>query len=137
MNERELLVDCLRRLNRTELAYLLTGSMASNYWGIPRTTHDLDFVIQAVPISTLPHLPSPRRRKRSIPFGDAGAILLRGCEVQKVKSREEGGEGPPLRCAWSSEPSLREKWTPKSSRLTVTWTSAKPKQSAPGAAATR
>ena len=25
---------------------MLTGSMVSNYWGIPRTTHDLDFVIQ-------------------------------------------------------------------------------------------
>lgn len=24
---------------------MLTGSMASNFWGIPRTTHDLDFVI--------------------------------------------------------------------------------------------
>lgn len=46
MNERELLVDCLRRLNRTGLAYYLTGSMGSDYWGIPRTTHDLDFVLQ-------------------------------------------------------------------------------------------
>ncbi|HEY3937993.1 MAG TPA: hypothetical protein VGL97_11215 [Bryobacteraceae bacterium] len=46
MNERELLVDCLRRLNRTGVAYYLSGSMASNYWGIPRTTHDLDFVLQ-------------------------------------------------------------------------------------------
>ena len=45
MNERELLVDCLRRLNRTSVTYYLTGSMASNYWGIPRTTHDLDFAI--------------------------------------------------------------------------------------------
>src|SRR5215813_5862882 len=45
MNERELLVDCLRRLNRTSVTYYLTGSMASNYWGIPRTTHDLDFVL--------------------------------------------------------------------------------------------
>jgi hypothetical protein len=25
---------------------MLTGSMVSNYWGVPRTTHDLDFVIQ-------------------------------------------------------------------------------------------
>jgi len=25
---------------------MLTGSMVSNYWGIPRTTHDLDFVVQ-------------------------------------------------------------------------------------------
>ena len=46
MNERELLVDCLRRLNRSGVTYYLTGSMASNYWGIPRTTHDLDFVVQ-------------------------------------------------------------------------------------------
>lgn len=46
MTERELLLDCLRRLNQTGLAYMLTGSMASNAWGIPRTTHDLDFVIQ-------------------------------------------------------------------------------------------
>lgn len=46
MNERDLLVDCLRRLNRTGVTYYLTGSMASNYWGIPRTTHDLDFVVQ-------------------------------------------------------------------------------------------
>lgn len=35
MTERELLVDCLRRLNRTGVIYYLTGSMASNYWGIP------------------------------------------------------------------------------------------------------
>lgn len=49
MTEQELLVDCLRRLNRTEISYYLAGSMASNYWGIPRTTHDLDFVIQLPP----------------------------------------------------------------------------------------
>lgn len=52
MNERELLVDCLRRLNRTGITYYLTGSMASNFWGIPRTTHDLDFVVQ-LPISAV------------------------------------------------------------------------------------
>src|SRR3989441_527074 len=49
MTEQELLVDCLRRLNRAEIRYYLTGSMASNYWGIPRATHDLDFVIQLPP----------------------------------------------------------------------------------------
>ena len=43
--ERELLVDCLQRLNRLSVPYMLVGSMASNYWGIPRTTHDLDFVL--------------------------------------------------------------------------------------------
>ena len=49
MTEAELLADCLRRLNRVGVVYYLTGSMASNYWGIPRTTHDLDFVIQLPP----------------------------------------------------------------------------------------
>ena len=55
MNERELLVDCLRRLNRTGVIYYLTGSMASNYWGIPRTTHDLDFVVQ-LPTTAVPRI---------------------------------------------------------------------------------
>lgn len=47
--ERELLVDCLERLNRLGVGYMLVGSMASNYWGIPRTTHDLDFVVALQP----------------------------------------------------------------------------------------
>jgi hypothetical protein len=49
VTERDLLVDCLRRLNQAEVSYMLTGSMVSNYWGIPRTTHDLDFVLQLPP----------------------------------------------------------------------------------------
>ena len=55
MNERELLVDCLRRLNRSGVTYYLTGSMASNYWGVPRTTHDLDFVVQ-LPTAAVPRI---------------------------------------------------------------------------------
>src|SRR5260221_10309166 len=51
MTEQELLKDCLSRLNAAGFAYMVTGSMASNYWGIPRTTHDLDFVIQLPPSS--------------------------------------------------------------------------------------
>ena len=49
MTEQELLVDCLRRLHSAGVTYMLTGSMASNLWGIPRSTHDLDFVIQLPP----------------------------------------------------------------------------------------
>ncbi len=48
-SEAEFLCDMLGRLNTAEVAYMLTGSMASNYWGIPRTTHDLDFVLALVP----------------------------------------------------------------------------------------
>ena len=46
MNELALLADCLKRLNALPVEYYVTGSMASNFWGIPRTTHDLDFVIR-------------------------------------------------------------------------------------------
>jgi len=49
VTEQELLLDCVQRLNRLGIAYMVTGSMASNAWGIPRTTHDLDFVIQLPP----------------------------------------------------------------------------------------
>ena len=53
MNEQEWLADWLRRLNHSGVTDYLTGSMASNYWGIPRTTQDLDFVVQ-LPVSAVP-----------------------------------------------------------------------------------
>ena len=52
--ERELLVDCLERLNRLAIPYMLVGSMASNYWGVPRSTHDLDFVVALRPADAEP-----------------------------------------------------------------------------------
>lgn len=48
-SEVEFLVDVLGRLNTARVDYMLTGSMASNFWGIPRTTHDLDFVLLMKP----------------------------------------------------------------------------------------
>lgn len=50
--ESDFLVDVLQRLNRVGIPYMLSGSMASNYWGIPRTTHDLDFVLVLDPSET-------------------------------------------------------------------------------------
>jgi hypothetical protein len=55
VTEQELAIDAVRRLNRASIGYLLTGSMASNYWGIPRTTHDLDFVVQ-LSVQSIPRL---------------------------------------------------------------------------------
>ena len=48
MNERELLVDCLRRLNRSGVTYYLTGSMASNCFkaDVPRLA---SLLIRGVP----------------------------------------------------------------------------------------
>lgn len=61
--ERELLVDCLGRLNDLAVPYMLVGSMASNYWGIPRTTHDLDFVLVLQNADSL----LPRNFDRNLP----------------------------------------------------------------------
>jgi len=49
VNQETLLLDVLTRLDKAAVSYMVTGSMASNFWGIPRTTHDLDFVIQLPP----------------------------------------------------------------------------------------
>lgn len=46
MTEEELLVDCLGRLEGSRIDYMLVGSMAGNFWGVPRSTHDIDFVIE-------------------------------------------------------------------------------------------
>ncbi len=46
VTEEELLVDCLRRLESSGIDYMLVGSMAGNFWGVPRSTHDIDFVIE-------------------------------------------------------------------------------------------
>lgn len=45
-SEQEVLLDCIRRLNASPIDYMLTGSMASNAWGIARFTHDIDLVMQ-------------------------------------------------------------------------------------------
>ncbi|MFZ5829692.1 MAG: hypothetical protein ACOY3P_06380 [Planctomycetota bacterium] len=48
-SESEFLADIVSRLNAAGVDYMLTGSMASNYWGIPRTTHDVDIVLTMRP----------------------------------------------------------------------------------------
>jgi len=46
MVQQELLSKIIRKLNASGIPYMLTGSMASNYYGNPRMTHDIDIVIQ-------------------------------------------------------------------------------------------
>jgi len=35
------------RLDKAEIPYMVTGGIAVSYWGFPRTTHDIDVVIEA------------------------------------------------------------------------------------------
>ncbi|MBI5620132.1 nucleotidyltransferase [Candidatus Gottesmanbacteria bacterium] len=46
LGQRDLLVDVARSLNAHRVPYLLSGSFASSFYGIPRATHDIDFVVE-------------------------------------------------------------------------------------------
>jgi hypothetical protein len=37
----------VERLDRAGIPYMVTGGLAVSYWGFPRTTHDIDIVIEA------------------------------------------------------------------------------------------
>ena len=37
----------ISRLEKLEIPYILTGGLAVSFWGFPRTTHDIDIVIDA------------------------------------------------------------------------------------------
>ncbi|MDP2632199.1 MAG: nucleotidyltransferase [Candidatus Curtissbacteria bacterium] len=49
MGQREILVQIIHVLNHHRIEYLLTGSLAVSYYGFPRATHDIDFVIETTP----------------------------------------------------------------------------------------
>ncbi len=44
--QRDILLTVVQLLNRYKIAYLLSGSFAVSYFGFPRSTHDIDFVIE-------------------------------------------------------------------------------------------
>jgi len=46
MNLEEILKNVLEKLNKHKIAYMVTGSFASNFYSIPRTTFDLDIIIE-------------------------------------------------------------------------------------------
>lgn len=51
-NELDIVRDVSMRLERGGFAYMLTGSMAMNYYAQPRMTRDIDLVIALVPEDT-------------------------------------------------------------------------------------
>lgn len=45
LGQRDLLINIVTLLGRPSVRYLLTGSLAVSYYGYPRATHDIDFVV--------------------------------------------------------------------------------------------
>lgn len=46
MEQQELLLRAVEILDALKIPYMVTGSFAVNFYGIPRTTHDIDLVVQ-------------------------------------------------------------------------------------------
>ncbi len=51
-NELDIVRDVSARLERADIAYMLTGSMAMNYYAQPRMTRDIDIVVALAPKDT-------------------------------------------------------------------------------------
>jgi len=49
MNEIDIVRDISRKFEQAGIAYMLTGSMAMNYYAQPRMTRDIDVVIELTP----------------------------------------------------------------------------------------
>jgi hypothetical protein len=58
--ELDVLKSVARRLDEAQIPYMITGSMAANYYAVPRMTRDIDFVVDR-------HRPTP-----------IGCVALRG-----------------------------------------------------------
>ena len=47
MNELNVALEIIRALKSHHVEFMVTGSLASNYWGRPRSTQDVDVVLRA------------------------------------------------------------------------------------------
>jgi hypothetical protein len=48
LNEFDVIRDVTRRFTDAGIAHMLTGSLAMNYYSLPRMTRDVDFVVEAM-----------------------------------------------------------------------------------------
>lgn len=47
LGQKDILLTIVKLLTKYKISYLLSGSFAVSYYGYPRSTHDIDFVIEA------------------------------------------------------------------------------------------
>jgi len=46
LNELDILKDITQKLDKVNISYMLTGSIAMNYYAVPRMTRDIDIIIE-------------------------------------------------------------------------------------------
>lgn len=72
----EFLKELLSALNQTGISYMITGSLASTYYGRPRTTQDVDLVIEAEKIPLRAFVDTVRKLGYYADPDDAADALL-------------------------------------------------------------
>ena len=79
MSIAEVLVRIASALDRNNVAYMLTGSFASAYYGTPRSTQDIDIVVEASPEQL-------RTFVQSLPVGQYYSDLEAALQAQQAES---------------------------------------------------
>jgi len=76
-NELDILGDISSKLQRLGIPFMLTGSMALNYYAQPRFTRDIDIVVLLTP-ADVPRLVEALRDEYYVSEEDAVSAVLRG-----------------------------------------------------------
>jgi hypothetical protein len=81
-------------LDHNNVAYMLTRSFASAYYGTPRSTQDIDVVVEALTAHLRGHFPMMRLIRTWIALYKHGGISLR-IEVQRRQRKDQKRSEPP------------------------------------------
>lgn len=123
--EEEALAALVRRLEELAIPYMVTGSVASSHHGRPRTTHDIDIVIDPTPSTLVPLVEglasagfyvdadrardALRRRRLFNVIHDRTAVKIdliirkdRPFSAEELRRRRTAELGTDLRCALAS-----------------------------------
>lgn len=91
MGQRDILHTVAKVLNQHKISYLLTGSLAVSYYGYPRATHDIDFVIEVQEGSALMIIKAMRTLGDQYIFDkDEAETAVEKCSQFSIYSPESG-----------------------------------------------
>ncbi|MBI3577238.1 nucleotidyl transferase AbiEii/AbiGii toxin family protein [Candidatus Gottesmanbacteria bacterium] len=114
MGPQELLQFFSRKLAQYNIPFLLTGGMATGYYGFPRSTHDIDFIVEVGETS----LKNLRRV-----LGDLGKNFM--CDMEQL----DYVMAPTLVTAYHFPSTMKiDFWIVKTSNFTNEWKRRKQKQ---------
>lgn len=91
MTSEAVILAVIDALEAVDLPFMVVGSVATNFYGIPRSTRDADFVIQAAPplAALVAHLGANLRVSPQASFEGVTGTLRHRIEARGTPSREK------------------------------------------------